>query len=212
MHPVKMAAVSVRIMRVLFFGHTGFNKRECIRRLAEKCLSEADLPPDIENIRSMAHLRVLHLENYIVQNTAGDYISYLDQFNSRQQSTVWDQSWDALERDLAQSGSEHAFISLHATYFRKNRFFSLLDFDRLRRFDPDVILTLIDDVHDCWYRIQEREKVQPRGTNLRVRDLLLWRTVEVMAGEFFKNGLSVPHYVLAVNKVDPIIRTAIGPC
>ena len=100
--------------------------------------------------------------------------------------------------EVTHSAPEHVFINLHATYFRRNRFFSLVDFDRLRQFNPDLILTLIDDVHDCWYRIQEREKLHPRATNLRMRDLLLWRTVEVMAGEFFKNGLGVPNYVVAV--------------
>ena len=64
-HPVKMAAVSARIMRVLFFGHTGFNKRDCVRRLAEICLAEAGMPVDLENIRSMAHLKLLNLENFI---------------------------------------------------------------------------------------------------------------------------------------------------
>ena len=52
-------------MRVLFLGQTGISKRPCVESLAKHCLLTSDLPGDLENIRARAHLRVLHLEDYI---------------------------------------------------------------------------------------------------------------------------------------------------
>ena len=73
-------------MKVLFLGQTGIDKRSCVEKLALYCLSEASLPRDLDNIISGKFLRVFHLEEFIGQRVAGDYISFLDQFHARNQS------------------------------------------------------------------------------------------------------------------------------
>ena len=70
-------------------GQTGINKRSCVESLARHCLMASGLPGDLDNIHAREHLRVFHLENYIGNLTAGDYISYLDQFNTKRQQDIW---------------------------------------------------------------------------------------------------------------------------
>lgn len=130
-------------LRVLFFGQTGVDKRACVTRLATACLSERGLPPDPDNVRSRAYLRVFHLESAIP--TAGDYIAYLDRFYAKQQARDWGIAWDSIVREISDQRCQHSFVTLHATYFRSNRFFSVADIDRIRAFNPDLLITLIDD-------------------------------------------------------------------
>jgi len=196
-------------MRVLFLGQTGISKRSCVERLARHCLLASGFSGDLENIRAMEHLRVFHLEDYIGKLSAGDYISYLDQFNTKRQQDIWAQAWDAVSAEISSGQPTHIFITLHATYFRKNRFFTVASIDRLRNFNPDVIVTLIDDVYECWHRIQVRESEQPRGTNLRLRDVLLWRTVEIMMGDFLVHGAGIQHYELATKHPAEMVRRLI---
>ncbi len=184
-------------MKVLFLGHTGLEKRQCVERLAVHCAKKAGLPADLRNLDTMQYLQVLHLEDKIRERVAGDYISYLDQFNAARQASEWGAAWDAMDVEAAEVGSKHLFVTLHATYFRKNRFFSVVDPRRIRLFDPDIVITLIDDTYDCWSRIQARESAEPRGTNLRLRDIFLWRTVEIMVGDLLTSGLSCANYVVA---------------
>ena len=196
-------------MRVLFLGQTGISKRPCVESLAKHCLLTSDLPGDLENVRARAHLRVLHLEDYIGRLSAGDYISYLDQFNTKRQQDVWAQAWDAMVAELSGTPPTHVFITLHASYFRKNRFFTVASIDRLRDFNPDVIITLVDDAYECWHRTQVRESEHPRGTNLRLRDVFLWRTVEIMVGDFLVHGSGIPHYELATKHPAEMARRLI---
>lgn len=196
-------------MRVIFFGQTGIDKRICVERLAIHCLEALSLPGDLENIRSREKLQVFHLEDYIEDRVAGDYLAYLDQFNAKQQAAEWNASWDSVITEITKSPAENIFMTLHATYFRRNRFFSLTDIKRIQDFSPGVIITLIDDSYECWHRIQQREAARPRGTRLRLRDVFLWRTVEVMVGDFLGHGTGAPHYVVAVKHPSEMMRRLI---
>lgn len=196
-------------MRVLFLGHTGIDKRSCIERLARRCLASAKLPQDLENIRSRRHLRVFHLEDAIGGLVAGDYIAYLDLFNSNRQASIWSAAWKLVQGEISQSSPENIFISLHATYFRKNRFFSVANNDLIRDFNPNFIITSVDDAFECWHRIATREKEHPRGTRLRLRDILLWRTVEIMVGDFLVPSTEIPHYVVATKHPAEMVRRLI---
>lgn len=195
------------IMKVLFFGQTGINKRQCVERLASKCLAVAGHPDDLEHTRAMEHIRGFHVEDFIA--SAGDYISYLDLFYAKRQADVWGEAWDSVMAKLDGQSPEHVFITLHATYFRKNRFFSVIDLNRIGQFNPDMIITIIDDAHECWDKVRVRELEHPRGIRLRLRDVFLWRTVEIMAGDFLVHGLGIPHFVVAAKHPSEMIQRLI---
>ena len=183
-------------MRVLFFGQTGLNKSPCVRRLGVHCLTASGLPPDLDNIKAREYLRVFHLEDSIAR--AADYIAYLDRFYQKAQQSIWSSAWDSVMSEIKASNPDNVFITLHATYFRKDRFFSVINTSQIREFSPDMIITLIDDAYECWDRIVVRESERPRGTKIRLRDVFLWRTVEVMAGDFLVHDMGIQHYVVAI--------------
>lgn len=185
-------------MRVLFLGHTGIIKRKAVENLALGVYAHQELTQDLDNVHSRKFLRVFHLEDEILNLTGGNYIPFLDTFNAKSQLDQWTTAWEALQQKITESDADNVFVTLHATYFRQNRFFSALNFEKIEGFNPDVIVTLIDDIQDCWSRINEREIHQPQGTNLRLRDIILWRTVEIMAGDFLKRITNSRHFVLAV--------------
>ena len=109
-------------MKVLFFGHTGIEKRQCIERLALHCLQKEGLPEDLDNLRARQFVRVFHLEDGIADLARGDYISYLDLFNAPTQRQIWSRAWDSMLAEIAVSQATHNFVTLHASYFRKTDF------------------------------------------------------------------------------------------
>lgn len=197
-------------MRVLFLGQTGVNKLRCVERLAIHCLRTAGLPGDLDNIRSRKFLRVLHVEDEITSRVAGDYIAYLDQFHRNYQQRIWAEAWDSIMSEVSDSGPEHVFVTMHGTYFRKNRFFAVIDPPRVHGFKPSHVITLFDDAFECWNRIQERERERPRSTVVKLRDVFLWRTVEIMAGDFLVHGTtSIPHFIVATKHPSEMVRRLI---
>jgi hypothetical protein len=68
---------------------------------------------------------------------------------------------------------EHALLFMNLPYFRKSRFFPAVDVAILRSFRPDMLLTLIEEAHVIWRRIQIREERDKTGARLTERCLRL---------------------------------------
>ena len=77
----------------------------------------------------------------------------------------------------------------------------------------DLFITFIDDVYDIWWRLRRRkEQFQPSGV-LRFRDVLAWRSIEIMMTDTLAAhlvpGRAIPHYVIAV-VIDGLPRSEWG--
>jgi adenylate kinase len=97
---------------------------------------------------------------------------------------------------------ENVILGLHAVYYRKNSFRHVIDWQKLREFRPDLIVTLIDDVHVTRERIIEREYARADPSRFyTLRDMIVWREVELlMSLTMARNLNSVPHKILALNQ------------
>jgi len=69
----------------------------------------------------------------------------------------------------------------------------------MRAFKPDVALTLIEEAHVIWRRIQLREAKERTGAALRLKDVFAWRTASILIGDIIAKALGIPNVVIAVN-------------
>lgn len=94
-----------------------------------------------------------------------------------------------------QGDLEHVFLRMHLSYFRNsevflpplpNLFLSLLNKMPNSRLN---IITLIDDVYSIWQKIRARAARMPPGTDLRLRDIMIWRSIEMSCAESIRHHL-----------------------
>ena len=92
------------------------------------------------------------------------------------------------------------FLNLHLTLYHNARFFAPFPYDKIREFKPDLIITFIEDVFDAWARVKKKsdDLSDPDKTYFRLRELLAWRSVEIMQADFLASALGIPNYVVAV--------------
>lgn len=101
------------------------------------------------------------------------------------------------------------FINLHACFYHHYtvEYLSLAKAALIRKFQPDIFITLIDDIYDIHDRLRESNQIfhpsyggatDPVGAILELMRILDWRAKEIMMTRHFANELDVPHYVFAV--------------
>ncbi len=98
------------------------------------------------------------------------------------------------------STSNHVFVGSHGVFRWNNQLFKAFELQELQEMNPDLIITLIDDVESVKLRLDDlREGGQlPSSTSYSLKDLLVWREEEILASEMVASVLGVPHYVLGV--------------
>lgn len=191
-------------MKVIFMGPTGVNMKQTMNKLACYCYRKAGKTEDVNNIRSREHLTIYDLEDEIKKIT--DFTAFLDSDNYKWQESVWEQALERILLQIADQEPEHAFLCTNAPYFRKSRFFPALSIDLLKRFGPDLIVTLIEEAHVAWQRVRTREVIFPTRSDFRLREIFSWRASAILASDSLAKTLSLlrprhpplKNYVVAV--------------
>ncbi len=92
--------------------------------------------------------------------------------------------------------------SLHASFIRGHYGVRIvLDPALVRRFKPNVVVTLVDDVYDMWWRTEERASGEAWRGRPTLEQLLTARRVEQAVGTQIAHLTEppVPHYLLSVH-------------
>ncbi len=94
----------------------------------------------------------------------------------------------------------HRFLNLHLTLYHNNRFFAPFPLERITDFEPDLIVTFIEDVYAAWARVKKKSDTlqDPVKTYFRLRELMAWRSVEIMMADYLAMALRIPNFVVAV--------------
>ena len=135
-----------------------------------------------------------------------DWVNFLDSDDYFWQGRVWR---EAVARSIGRSeeAAKHALLFMNLPCFRKSRFFPAVDIAVLRAFKPDMSLTLIEEAHVIWRRIQIRKEREKTGARLRLKDVFAWRTASILIGDTVAKALGVPNMVVAVKHP---VRTIYG--
>jgi hypothetical protein len=176
--------------RILAFGVTGIDKTRALARLAEYC--NADSHP----------LHIVNFEkDFLFTGGAGagsiPRTSFLDG-TPTQQREEWDKAWGKLTAAI-QDDVRDIVINIHGCYIRGHygsRW--ILDPNRVASIRPELIVTLIADVYDMWWRTEERAQGEFWKGRPTLEQLVLGRRFEVAVGDQVALAARCKHLVLAV--------------
>ncbi|MEW6717831.1 MAG: hypothetical protein AB1345_10040 [Chloroflexota bacterium] len=90
-------------------------------------------------------------------------------------------------------------VSTHATFWYRKTLQAGLDLSRLHELNPDMFVTIVDDVEKIWDRLLATD--QPRWQEVSLIDILEWREIEIFMTEQLarvasQDGIAKPFYVL----------------
>jgi len=166
-------------MRVVFTGQTGTEKSGVIQRLREHSLRKLGLSAGCDSEAAKRLIASYSIEQTITPER--DYfIKYLGYDSEAFQRDKWSQAMRHILDGIEAQKPEHCFLQMHSVYYRKGWYFNLIDPDLIREFHPDLFISLIDDSFNMWKRVVVRDQNRHDMSYLRLRDIYVWRSVEVM--------------------------------
>lgn len=86
----------------------------------------------------------------------------------------------AVFRDVLAESAHHknVIVNTHATFRWKHGLFSAFDFDQLAAFNPDLYVTLVDNIETVHHRL-----LRDHDFEHTLKDLMVWREEEILATE-----------------------------
>jgi hypothetical protein len=161
-------------LRVLVGGHTGLRKNVVLDNVRNYIVERQ------KNLK----VEVYSIEKYFSVSTFVDA-------SPEKQAAVYLDALERVLRDISVSDADVAFLSMHCSFYSAGFFLSPFAlnlgqrnahtpyfFELLRKkFDPDYIITLIDDIAATKARIIDK------GFQIQAQELLAWRDIELMTAD-----------------------------
>jgi len=166
----------------------------------------------VKKYSSTSNIQYISFEDeLIVQSNVTDIASFLDVNSLENKATLIEKTFTRVGKQVNESKAEHIFLDIHLSYFKQSRFvppFFLAAWNEIvRRIDdPNVqvkVITLVDDAFVIWQNLKKRERDRYPGTSLRLREIISWRSVEMLLAESLAKNLTteskgVKNYLVAV--------------
>lgn len=188
-------------MRVIFTGQSGIDKHRVVENLVDHLRVTCGYRGDSSDQEASNFLSSYSFESFIAPHYFG-ITEWLQMPNENMQNEEWKEGFTDLLDTIKRDSAKNIFLSMHSVFFRYSKFFSPINWDQIREFNPDLFITFIDDVQDIWWRLMKRHDIFPPSPTYRLRELLAWRSVETMVTEIISQRLNpqkpIPHYVVAV--------------
>ena len=192
-------------MRALLAGISGVNKDSVVANLVSRLRANGDIGgaggTDAGSEPDPRELLAASVEAVFAQQ-GDDLASTLAAFRPRYQLDAWQRAGLAIAEEMEDLDPRHSLLATHLTYYTSGRQFSLIDIPTIRRWRPDCIITLVDDMLDIRAALARRDAEQHTNFQLRLREILAWRTAEIAMADLLARNLyerrKIPHYVVSV--------------
>ena len=200
-------------MRALLAGISGVNKDVVVANLLNRLRANGDIGGDIggatdaygysepQSPLDSRELFTASVEDVFAEQ-GNDLASTLAAFRPRYQLGAWQRAGVAIAEQMEDLDPRHSLLSTHLTYYTSGRQFSLIDIPTIRRWRPDCIITLVDDMLDIHAALSRRDTEQHTNFQLRLREILAWRSAEIAMADLLARNLyeqrTIPHYVVGV--------------
>jgi len=100
---------------------------------------------------------------------------------------------------------KNILINTHSCFRWQYGLFSAFDFDLIQKLNPDVYVTLIDNVDAIFLRLKQNE--EPDVKEYSLKDILVWREEEMITTEMIASAQRKPFYIIPRNNpIDTIYK------
>lgn len=186
--------------RVLFFGVTGVQKtglegEGAVERFAQW----------VHRHRNREKPRVIDFEReYLFNRKVGgkEAYSFLNETQENQRA-IWLRTWSKFEADFKDDQPADLFVSIHGCVVRGHYGVrSVIDPQAVATcVHPDLIVTLLDDVYDMWWRTEHRAKGEDWLGRPTIEQLVFARRTELLIADqvAYTNAPSTPNFMVSVS-------------
>ncbi|MCH7602511.1 MAG: AAA family ATPase [Planctomycetes bacterium] len=101
---------------------------------------------------------------------------------------------DIISETLPVQDHPDVIINTHATFRWRHGLFSAFDFDLMRKFAPDMLICLVDNIEMVHHRLHAEHEI-----DAKLKDCMVWREEEILATELLAQAMGVPNrfYILS---------------
>jgi adenylate kinase len=191
-------------MRALLAGISGVNKNIVVANLLARLRAhgEVSASASADTIApDPGELLTASIEDALAAQ-GNELAGVLAAFRPAYQLTAWKRAGQAVAEQIEAADPRHSLIAAHLTYYTSGRQFSLIDLPTIRRWRPDCIITLVDDMLDIHSALAQRDAERHTNFRLRLREILGWRSAEIAMADLLARNLyperAAPHYVVSI--------------
>lgn len=190
--------------RILFAGHTGMEKGTVLSALSRDIEQHS---PEYKNL-----VKVYELEKYIKRASGESPASFPAIKSLAKVREAWEKGWRLLIHTIETENPKGcSLVSTHLVFYRHGRLVAPVRLDLIAEWQPDTIITFIDEMPTV------RQRISTKEYHFTFRELYTWRMAEwVMADQlawivgtsrFFLKDHStkkenpfrhIPNYILSV--------------
>ena len=182
------------MVRALFMGQTGIDKKRHIETLREYAASKGKSIDGLYNVGDIMYEESRKAGKSITEGKILD-------LPLTELAVLRRSAFNKIQQETSQQDSATVVVGSHAVFRWNNQLFRAFELSDFESFRPDPIVTLVDDVDAVKLNLDGLRGAGrlPADTTYGMKDLLVWREEEILASEILASFLGVPHYVLGVS-------------
>lgn len=169
-------------MKALLFGQIGLRKKRCLSEFEDFASSKCKVLKCFHIGQMMYNADRSIKPHRILQKDIAE-LTFL-------RSRVWDQMISSITID---DSCDCFLINSHSVFRWSRGLFPGFTKEEIIGLNPDICITLIDDIHDIRYSFHHR-KYKPETFTLK--DIIIWREEEILAAEFAASLVDCKHYIV----------------
>ena len=170
-------------MRVVVTGQIGMNKKPYLEAVAD------------QHGESGGHIEIFHVGDMMYAESPDIRPGrVLDLPLSRLTSLRRAIFKDIIAETSPVEDHPDVIINTHATFRWRHGLFSAFDFDLMRKFAPDMLICLVDNIEVVHHRLHAEYEI-----DATLKDCMVWREEEILATELLAQAMGVPNrfYILS---------------
>ena len=179
---------------ILFCGTTGFGKTTYLKKFRDYCLTKDGY--EVTGTEAENRIKLIKFEDVLNSiDGSANTDAFLKKDSSKEKYEKIESTFVRIKNEISSLEYEYVFLDIHLSYYRNSTFFPPFVKDNFLQLaeklgnDNIRIITLIDDAYVIWKTIRKREDEYPE-TSLRLREIIAWRSLEVLLSESVAYNLS----------------------
>ncbi len=174
-------------MRAIVTGQVGMDKKEYLRQVV-RLAGERGENIDLHNVGDIMYAEAPDVRPGRILDLP------LSRLNALRRAAFKDVITDAVNAQ-ASDEKRHVLVNTHATFRWRHGLFGAFDFDQIRKFQPDMLICLVDNIEVVHHRLHRDHTV-----DATLKDLMVWREEEIMATELLAKALEQPNNFVLLSR------------